>query len=242
MAAKMVSISDNSVYVASCYPVSPNGDIPSIPCVYLLLNSNTGVGYIGSTYSLRKRLTFHLYHLDRGTHPNKPLLLSWEVDQSSSFYVCIIEETDVDTLLEREQWWLDHSNAAASQKYFNINRTAQSHLGRKRSEETRRRLSEASRGRRPSEEARRKMREAKLGKSLTEEHKRKIGDAARGKPCRRPLGIINHRLRRFTPDQVREIRQKKAAGMSYRLLSLEYAIDIGPLRRMIIGQTYKDII
>lgn len=58
------------------------------------------------------------------------------------------------------------------------------HLGRKVSEETRRKLSASlkgkGKGRRLSESWRRHLREAQLGKHLTEEHKRKIGASLKG--------------------------------------------------------------
>ena len=53
--------------------------------------------------------------------------------------------------------------------------------GKKRSEETKNKMSEANRGKHPSEEARNKMSEAKKGKQFSEEHKKKLSEAHKGK-------------------------------------------------------------
>ncbi len=55
-------------------------------------------------------------------------------------------------------------------------------IGRKASEETRRRISAAGMGRKPSEETLRKRSVALKGKRLSEEHKRKLSVAATGRP------------------------------------------------------------
>ena len=52
--------------------------------------------------------------------------------------------------------------------------------GRQKSEETRKKLSEAHKGRRLSEEHKKKLSEAHKGICLSEEHKKKIGEAHKG--------------------------------------------------------------
>ena len=53
--------------------------------------------------------------------------------------------------------------------------------GKKRSEETRKKLSEAKKGKQFSEEHKKKLSEAHKGKSLSEEHKKKLSEAHKGK-------------------------------------------------------------
>lgn len=53
--------------------------------------------------------------------------------------------------------------------------------GKKRSEETKRRISETNKGRKLSEKTKRRISEAQSGKKLSEEHKRKISEAQKGK-------------------------------------------------------------
>ena len=55
-------------------------------------------------------------------------------------------------------------------------------LGKKFSDETRQKMSEAHRGRTMSEESRRKMSEARKGMTFSEETRRKMSEAKRGKP------------------------------------------------------------
>jgi hypothetical protein len=53
--------------------------------------------------------------------------------------------------------------------------------GKRSTDETKRKISDAQRGKPKSDETKRKMRLAKLGKSITEEHKQKISNATKGR-------------------------------------------------------------
>lgn len=54
-------------------------------------------------------------------------------------------------------------------------------MGRKCSEETKKKISKANKGRKLSDETKKKISEAHKGKKLSEETKRKIGEGHRGK-------------------------------------------------------------
>lgn len=79
-----------------------------------------------------------------------------------------------------------------------------------RSDETRRRMSEAQRGRRPTEEARRNMREA-VRPPMTEETRRKIAESSRGRrhsPETKEKMSLAKRGRRLTPEQRAACRER----------------------------------
>ena len=59
-----------------------------------------------------------------------------------------------------------------------------------RSEETKRKMSEAKKGKPKSEETKRKMSEAKKGKPRSEETKRKLSEASKGKPSKKQKSVI----------------------------------------------------
>jgi hypothetical protein len=124
---------------------------------------------------------------------------------------------------------------------MNVLMIAGSHLGRKRSEETKRRLADAQRGKIASLATRAKQRDAKLGRSLSEEHRKKLGDIARGRKINRPKGIYRYSQRALAPSQVLALRAKRSAGMSWRLLSNEVSMNASAVKRAVLGITYRDV-
>lgn len=92
---------------------------------------------------------------------------------------------------ERRLVDISHNELKALGMYYNrpadelIFLTSREHnafkKGQQKSEETRKKLSEAKKGKRHSEEHKKKLSEAHKGKHLSEEHKKKIGEANKGK-------------------------------------------------------------
>lgn len=121
--------------------------------------------YIGSAQNIHLRWGSHLSELRRGIHINKKLQHHYNKHGENDLVFSIITGCDANDRLALEQFYLDAFNP-----WFNICRVAGNTAGRPVSDETRRKLSEASKGRqvRP------------LGSRLTEEHKRKISEAMRG--------------------------------------------------------------
>ncbi len=233
------------------YPPSSNrcnyGESPAVipdqPGVYIILNKVNQHIYVGSTVKLRRRWYQHSWSLDNNSHHNPHLQNAWNKYGNHNFCFIALEiVASNDMILPTEQRWIDAIDAANRTDCYNFCAKAGSHLGRKRSEETRRRLSIANIGKKASPEARQKQRLAKLGKKQDPEVAKRNGDARRGKPVNRPSGIINHNLRKFTPEQVREIRRKKAEGVSYSTLCAEYGSSVGPIQRIVNREAYKDIV
>lgn len=151
--------------------------------IYQIKNIITGKYYIGSSVDIKKRWNQHLKTLRRGTHRNKHLQRAYDKYGENAFQFEVLETILFnDCLIELEQKYINKLKPE-----YNLAPTAGSSLGVKRSEETKRKLSESHKGKHLSEETRRKMSEARkgnknmLGKHYSEETKRKMSEANKGK-------------------------------------------------------------
>lgn len=218
--------------------------LPAAPGVYRIVDAKTGRFYIGSSVNIAKRWGHHLYRFGKGTHPNPTMQAIWNADprrlQAGVIELC---GGGRDEILRREQFHMDAANVGANRECMNVLAVAGSHLGRKRSAETRAAMSRVMQGRLASPEAKQKMRAAKLGKPLSLEHRQKLAAAQVGRVYAKRPWRPRPQDRMFSPDQVREIRAAKAAGDSYSTLQRRYGVSsAGPLQRLISRQTYADVL
>lgn len=209
--------------------------------IYKITDSKSGRIYVGSAVDLSKRLRRHSVDLDNGNHVNAALQSIYKKDKSRLVF-CVVEFVEKDALINREQFYIDlEISKSGRDRVLNVLLVAGSHLGKKRSEETKRRLSEAKIGKVHSEETKEKMRQAKTGRKLTEEHKKKIGDSTRGKKINRPKGIMAVWCRKYTDEQIREFREMKSSGMSYSEIEKLTCVSHGGLMKIINRTTYSDV-
>ncbi len=89
---------------------------------------------------------------------------------------------EYDLLLNRKQKCWDHyyNVSAGWPLLFDTSGTNNPMYGRKHSEETRKKLSEANKGKKLSEETKKKLSEANKGKKLSEETKKKLSEVQKG--------------------------------------------------------------
>lgn len=154
-----------------------NGDMES--GIYQITNQINGKRYIGSAVNLRHRWRDHLSALRRGKHENQYLQRAFDKYGELDFLFSILEHTELQSLIEREQHYLDTLSPE-----YNIAPIAGSQLGYRHSLEARRKMSESKKGERNytygkplSEETRRKISVANLGKHHGEETRRKMREA-----------------------------------------------------------------
>lgn len=172
--------------------------------IYFIENIINGKIYIGSSINIYKRIKSHKKYLMNGNHCNRKLQSAWDKYGENSFQFYCQEKIDnFNDLISREQYWIDLFYS--HEKGYNICGIAGSRLGvsfteihkrkigkankgLKRSEETKRKISESHKGKpspkkgiKCSEEAKRKNSEAHKGKKLSEETKIKIGLASIGR-------------------------------------------------------------
>jgi len=158
--------------------------------IYQIENQENGKRYIGSAVNLSHRQRQHLHSLRHGQHGNRHLQRAFDKYGEEAFEFTTLEDIeDTSLLVPREQCFLD-----SLKPEYNIAQVAGSSLGIQRTEETRRRVSEAHKGQRPSNygkhassATRKKLSEAHMGqhppnygKSASLETRRKQSEAQKG--------------------------------------------------------------
>jgi len=105
--------------------------LPKSPGIYKIVNKKSGRIYVGSTRNLDERWGTHIRKLN--TNRGSPLLQTdWNEYSRETFEFSVIELlTEVDKLLEREQFYIDTLSP-----FYNRSPTAGSPLGVKHTPET----------------------------------------------------------------------------------------------------------
>jgi group I intron endonuclease len=126
--------------------------------IYKITNTVTGKIYIGSSVRIDRRFNSHKSQLNGNYHVNNYLQNAWNKYGHKSFIFERIENVkDKSLLLEREQYYLDKMQPFYDTgNGYNILKVAGSHLGAKRSEETKKKMSKWER----TDEIKEKIRKA----------------------------------------------------------------------------------
>lgn len=180
-------------------------NIPNTPGIYAIRNIESGRIYIGSSATLRKRLRQHHSELLRKVHKNRKLQNSWSLHGEGCFEFFVIEYLeDKGECIPREQYWIDCADASNEDNY-NILSVAGSALGQVRSEETRKKISEAGRGRKVSEESRALMSKAQKGKVVSEATKKLMSESRKGRKIseEQKRKLLECRLGSTVPEETR---------------------------------------
>lgn len=169
--------------------------------VYSITNSENGKRYIGSTLNLSRRKWEHFSHLRCRTHENRHLQSAFNLYGEDKFSFDVLERCPIPLLVEREQKFIDSFNREEHlyNIYENVERPnhsletrllmSASHLGKRHSEESKRKISNANRGkprpytreiglanrgRKHSPEVCAKLSAMRIGRKHTEESKQKM--------------------------------------------------------------------
>jgi len=135
------------------------------------IEDQQGKIYIGSAVSLKGRWTTHKWRLNNNKHPNLKLQRAWNKYGAEYFTFSVVELIeDKSRLLHYEQIWLDILFSSLDREdIYNILTIAGNHLGSKRTDEAKTRMSLAQ-----------KNVKSRVGRRHTLEHKIKIGLAGKG--------------------------------------------------------------
>jgi group I intron endonuclease len=150
--------------------------------VYQILNTMDNKCYIGSSINIKHRWKQHMYALFTNTN-TRHLQRAWNKYGESIFVFNIICYCKKDLLLIKEQEMIDFYKSANPLFGYNIRIKAESNLGIKQSEETKKKKREtALRGddnpsKRP--EVRQKISDANTGLKRTDETKKKISESVK---------------------------------------------------------------
>lgn len=90
--------------------------------IYLIVNSNTNMMYIGSSVDIEKRWKQHQHTLNNGIHDNRYLQFAWDKHGSSCFRLAIGQIViDANELVQIEQLWLEKLFNNCKFKLYNVN-------------------------------------------------------------------------------------------------------------------------
>ncbi len=149
---------------------------PCTPGLYYIVNVTTGRIYIGSSKDVRRRWRQHWSDLEAGNHHCAHLQNSWNVRGSADFeFVLIAVISDLSVMLETEDRLIKKFKKS---EIYNSTRGA---VGCFHSEETKRKIGDASRGKPRSEVTKVRISATLRGTTKSAEHRLKIGQSQRGK-------------------------------------------------------------
>ena len=148
--------------------------------IYLIVNKVNGKTYVGQRKSSKE--WYEDKYMGSGTLLKKAKQ-KYGIENFEKFFIqyCYSkEETN-----KAEKFWIAEYRSRGKAEYNLANGgdggNGEANKGKKRSDETRRKLSEAHKGNRPSEETRQKMSETRKGKKHSEEWAKKISEAQKGR-------------------------------------------------------------
>ena len=155
--------------------------------IYQIRNLINNKIYIGSAINFSKRCYNHRALLRKNKHHSKHLQSSWNKYGEENFVFEILEKIeDKNKLIEREQFYLDNSKSWDDKIGYNMNKSANSRLGTKWTNEQKMKMKNYGKpmyfkGKIHSLESKEKNRQAHLGKPHSEITKIKMSISRMGK-------------------------------------------------------------
>lgn len=148
--------------------------------IYIIINNITNTCYIGQAYDIGKRIKRHIQHLNNNYHHCAYLQNAWNKYGSQAFVFFQLEEIkEYSQLTSAEQFWMDYFKYIGAILY-NVLPAKRTHLGIKRSQETKDKISFANKGKKRTIAVKSAISSRQLGKSrgpMSEETKEKISAA-----------------------------------------------------------------
>ena len=158
--------------------------------IYIIKNLINNKIYIGSAVNIKKRFCEHIWALNKDSHCNIYLQRSWNKYGEENFIFKKYLICSKAKLIFNEQLVIDAFTVRYGwENIYNISPTAGSSLGRKHSEETKKKIGEKSKGRwtgkKHTEETKKKIKYGNIGKNKGKKHSKeakiKMSKSRKGK-------------------------------------------------------------
>lgn len=170
--------------------------------IYSIIHLPSKRVYVGSAIQIARRWDTHLLMFQRNVHDNIHLQRAWNLYGSKEFAFQLLEQTNKEELIVKEQEWIDKLDASNPKLGFNLCPKAGSRLGKPHSIETIEKIRAANTGRKHRPETIEKM------KSI------RGSDRAATK---------------LTEEEVVQIKYKLSKGRTHESLGKEYGVHRGTI-------------
>lgn len=188
--------------------------------VYKIVCKANGKVYVGSSDNVNKRWGTHQRLLALSQHPNIHLQHAWDLHGKVRFEFELVEACPVDTLREREQYWIEQLHACDARFGLNISLDATAPMtGRKHSKETLVHLAEVHVGLKHTEESKAKISAALRGKKKSPEHVEKLRQLFMG---RKASAETRRKLSEIHKNPSPELRRKRSDALRGKKRNPEY--------------------
>lgn len=202
--------------------------------IYAIRHIESGKSYVGSAVVLSRRWKYHKNRLRRNEHHSSYFQNAWNLYGEKAFEWVILENLDeqcksltkeetLSVIEARENYWVEHYREREG--VYNLREVAQSNLGIKYSEETKKKMGEWQLGKKLSDETKQKIADAHKGKTshmkgktFSEEVRKKMSDSAKKKqlsPEHKAKIAESIKGRRFSADSLAKMSaSQKGHGVS----------------------------
>ena len=110
--------------------------------IYSITNSGNGKRYIGQSIDIEKRWREHRWYLRANKHKNNHLQNAWNKYGETAFVFEVLEECEFSVINDKEVFWINHFDSTNN----GYNLDSGGNNGKRHSEETKRKMSEAAKG------------------------------------------------------------------------------------------------
>lgn len=226
--------------------------------IYRITNKNNGMTYIGKTpMNFGDRWDSHRAFLRAGKHSNQLLQEDWSKYGEGAFEFAVVEHIDgLDEVNCAERKYIAEYKSLGLAYNVADGGDAPHNLGKHLSPETKRKIGEKNRvnmlGRKASDETRAKMSAAQRNRAWTDEQRKAHAEKSRetnlgrvrSEDTRELLRKINQEnppSAKLTPDDVRDIRRRKADGETLASIADRYNSTPSYISSIVHGRRWGHI-